>query len=372
MSQDIFKGQWSSGEKASADPVTVVFEADGISFGSAFAGQLGFWHYGDLLAGAPILRRAGDVLLRNRQSPRASLFIEGNGAAALVLSRAPQTSENKLRLKIVGWGLIAAVIAAVAGALLFFGGGSTAKAIAGLIPQEMASNIGLRNVEIFGTIAPSCVNQPGNAALQRVLNKLRKAGGYSQPFTLHVVKSKVANAFALPGGHIVLLSALVKEAEGPEEVAGVLAHEMGHEIERDPEALFVRNVGMQTLIALFTGQSGDGTALKAGAFLLQLRYSREAEQLADAHAVEILRKAGIGPKPAANFFLRHASAEKGEGFSYLSTHPDSKERAKLFLSQPSYPAQPLLTAKEWADAKAVCGDSPAQDANTLPAAKRQP
>ncbi len=371
MSQDIFKGQWSSGEKASADPVTVVFEAGGIEFGSAQAGQLGFWHYADLLPGAPILKKAGDVLLRNRQYPRASLFIEGKGAAALVLSRAPHTSENTLRLKILRWGLAVAAIAVAAAALLFFGDGSTAKAIAGLIPQEMASRIGRQNVEVFGIVAPSCVKQPGNAALQRILGKLQKAGGYSQPFTLHVVKSKTPNAFALLGGHMVLLSALVKEAEGPEEVAGVLAHEMGHEIEKDPEAMFVRNVGMQTLITLFTG-SGDNTALKAGAFLLQLRYSREAERLADAHAVEILKKAGIGPKPAGNFFLRHASAEKGEGFSYLSTHPDSKERAKLFLAQASYPVQPLLSAREWADAKAICGDSPDQGTGTLPAARRQP
>ncbi len=357
MSQDVFKGQWSSGEKASAVPVTVVFEAGGIEFGSAQEGQLGFWNYGDLLAGAPILKRAGDVLLRNRLYPRASLFIEGEGAAASVLSRAPHTSENRLRTRIVGLSLIASAIAAVAAALLFFGGGSTSKAIGGLIPPSVASRIGQHNVEVFGTVAPACVNQPGNAALQRILARLQKASGYGQPFTLHVVKAPVPNAFALPGGHIVLLSALAKEAESPEEVAGVLAHEMGHQIEKDPEALFVRNLGMQTLIALFTGQSGDGTALKAGAFLLQLRYSRDAERLADVHALEILKKAGIAPKPTGNFFLRHVSAaDKSKVASYLSTHPASKERAQLFLSQASYAVAPLLSAKEWASAKAVCGE----------------
>jgi predicted Zn-dependent protease len=356
VSQSVFKGQWSSGEKASAIPVTVVFDAGGIEFGSAQAGQLGFWHYADLLAGAPILKRTGDVLLRNRLYPHASLFIEGKGAAALVLDRAPHTSENRLRLKIVGLSLVAAAIAIGAGALLFFGGGSTTKAIARLIPQEVASKIGRQNVEVFGTIAPSCLDRRGNAALQRILRRLQKAAGPSQTFTLHVVQSNVANAFALPGGHIVLLSALVKEAEGPEEVAGVLAHEMGHEIERDPEAMFVRNVGMQTLITLFTGSGNGGTALQAGAVLLQLRYSREAERMADAHAVDILKKAGVSPKPAGNFFLRHAAAEDGEiGVSYLSTHPDSRERAKLFRSQPSYRVAPLLSAREWAHAKTLCG-----------------
>ena len=122
----------------------------------------------------------------------------------------------------------------------------------------------------------------------------------------------------------MLLSALVKQAESPEEIAGVLAHEMGHGIEKDPEALFVRNIGMQTLISLLTGQSGDGSALEAGAFLLQLRYSRDAERTADARAIEILRKAGIAPKPTGDFFLRHASVDDGGVLSYLSTHPPRK------------------------------------------------
>ncbi len=356
MSQDIFKGQWSSGEKASAVPVTAVFDERGIEFGSAQAGQLGFWHYADLLAGAPILKQAGDALLRNQMYPRESLFIEGKGAAALVLSRAPHTSENRLRLRIVGLSLAAAVIVITAAALLLFGRGSTSKAIAELIPQEIASRIGRQNVEVFGTAAPSCVNQRGNAALQRILSRLKKAAGHKRPFTLHVVKSEVANAFALPGGHIVLLSALVKEARSPEEVAGVLAHEMGHEIERDPEAAFVRNVGMQTLITLFSGSGSEGTALQAGAFLLQLRYSRDAERMADAHAIAILKKAGVSPKPAASFFLRHAATESGGGgFGYLSTHPDSKKRAKLFRSQAYYRVAPLLSAREWAHVKAICG-----------------
>ena len=57
--------------------------------------------------------------------------------------------------------------------------------------------------------------------------------------------------------------------------------------------------------------------------------------------------------------------------SYLSTHPDSKDRAKLFLSQQPYAVQPLLTGKEWADAKAICGDDPAEDAKPQPAAKKR-
>src|SRR5262249_31359630 len=157
---------------------------------------------------------------------------------------------------------------------------------------------------------------------------------YGRPFKLHVVRSGIANAFALPGRHIVILSGLVKQAKTPEEVAGVLAHEMGHGLEKDPEVLFVRSTGMDALLQLLTGQSGTPT-LAAGALFLQLRYSRDAERSADAHAVIILRNSQIEPKPTADFFLRDAAksdpADKGGMFGYLSTHPSSKERAQLFL-----------------------------------------
>ncbi|HZV20476.1 MAG TPA: M48 family metallopeptidase, partial [Hyphomicrobiales bacterium] len=205
----------------------------------------------------------------------------------------------------------------------------------------------------------SCEIHPGKAALQRLLNRLQSGGDYGPAFKLHVAKAKMANAFALPGRRIVLLSGLIKQANSPEEVAGVLAHEMGHGLEKDPERLFVRNVGTQTVIQLLTGQSGNQSPLALGAIFLQLSYSREAERSADAHAIEILRKARIGPKATAEFFLRNArgdNSNKGE-VNYLSTHPSSSERAKLFLSQPDYATAPTLSAKEWADAKAICDEA---------------
>ena len=67
------------------------------------------------------------------------------------------------------------------------------------------------------------------------------------------------NAFALPGRHIVLVSGLLKRAKAPEEIAGVLAHEMGHGLEKDPEALFLRNIGMKVIVK-FTAWAEDSRA----------------------------------------------------------------------------------------------------------------
>ena len=367
MTDPVFQGRYNSGETASSEQASITCEAAGLAIGGADGTQIAFWNYQDLTPAAPIARRANDVLLRNALNPRATLFIQGEGIGALIVGRAPQTAPGALRFRIAGRSLIATAIAAAAAAILFFGQFSVSKTVAGLIPGGVASRIGEQSIEMFGPIAPACVNQPGNAALQRILDRLQQGADYGRPFTLHVAQARIPNAFALPGRHIVLLSGLVRQAKNPEEVAGILAHEMGHGIEKDAEALFVRNVGMGALIELFTGQSGTQSPFMAGALLLQLRYSRAAERSADNHAIEILRNAGISPKPAGDFFLRDAAKEPGEDkvLSYLSTHPASKGRAQLFLSQPPYPVQPILSPKEWADAQAICG-APVKKPSTEP------
>jgi beta-barrel assembly-enhancing protease len=355
-----FEGRWSSGETAGGVPATIDFESAGLSIKGTDGVQLAFWDYKDLLPAGPIAKRAADALLRHAQTPRATLFVRGAGIGKALIARAPRTAQSFQRFRVVSLSLIFTAIAAIAGLALLFGRVSASKTVAGLIPAEAANRLGLQSIEMFGPVAPACVNQPGNLALQRILDRLRASGEYGSPFKLHVAQSKIANAFALPGRHIVLLSGLVKQAKSPEEVAGVLAHEMGHGIERDPEALFVRGGGMQVLIEFLTGQSGSQTPLTAGALLLQLRYSREAEHAADSHAIEILRNAKISSQPTAGFFLRdQAKSSEGGVLSYLSTHPSSKSRAVLFKSQPPYPVEPIIGAKEWADAQAICEEKPA-------------
>ena len=373
MTNPVFEGRWSSGENASVTDVSVEFTADGLSILDAGGVSFALWLYADLRPAAPVSAKSGDALLRNARMPRATLFIRGAGAGAAVLERAPKISENYKRFKAFLYGLGATALVAVAGAFLFFGNLSLSKTVAAFIPPDMADRLGAQNVEMFNTRSPKCGNQGGNAAIQRLLDQLEKSGDYGRPFKLHVVRFSVANAFALPGRHIVLLSGLLKQAKSPEEVAGVLAHEMGHGLEKDPEALFVRAIGLQTLVSFLTGEGGGGQALTFGALLLQLRYSREAERLADAHAIEILRNARIDAKPTADFFLRHADGPAGDGgvASYLSTHPSSKERAQLFLSQAKLPARRLLSGAEWAAAQAVCDGEDSEHHQKIEPEKRR-
>jgi len=268
-------------------------------------------------------------------------------------------------LKIIGLILSGALLAVGAGALFFVTLFEAPKLAAGWMPAPVADKIGLQGVALFGATTPDCNEGRGAAALRHILDRLQGASAYGRRFKLHIVRGVHENAFALPGRHIILVSGLLKMAKAPEDLAGVLAHEMGHGLEKDPEALFLRNIGM-TVIFKFTTWVDDSKAAFQ-AMLSQLSYSRQAEIAADGHAFAILRRARIASKYAGEFILRSA-AESPTGESSLDdfgAHLSAEERAKLFLSQPAYEVEPILSEEEWAAAKAVCGGEIVPSASPL-------
>src|SRR6185295_12529611 len=102
---------------------------------------------------------------------------------------------------------------------------------------------------------------------------------------------------------IIMTRGLVQKAVSPDEVAGVLAHEIGHTLELHPEAGLVRAMGLSAAAQLvFAGSTGNATNI--GLLLTQLRYTRVAEREADVHAVRILKNAQISAKGFGDFFER--------------------------------------------------------------------
>ena len=172
----------------------------------------------------------------------------------------------------------------------------------------------------------------------------------------------LVNAFAVPGGQIVLTRGLVQTAGSPDEVAGVLAHELGHALELHPETGLVRAMGLAAATQLiFAGSAG--TVSNVGMVLTQLRYTRIAEREADAHAVRMLKGAGISAKGFGDFFerlegKRPAAAESGKSvpsLDLISTHPATAERIAMVRAQPAYPATPALSAEDWKALREACG-----------------
>lgn len=152
-------------------------------------------------------------------------------------------------------------------------------------------------------------------------------------FRFHIVESDAVNAFALPGGRIVVYTGLLRQATQPEQVAGVLAHEMSHAALRHGLRAVARSIGVRYSLSLLLG---DATGLidyaRSGAVIAVIQgYSRDQEREADAEGVRMMRAAGVDPRGLAEFFARmkrDPDARTPGVMQWLSSHPDHDERIR--------------------------------------------
>lgn len=129
-------------------------------------------------------------------------------------------------------------------------------------------------------------------------------------FKVHIIKDKTANAFALPGGHIYVHTGLILLAKSPEELAGVLSHELGHVIKRHGSYQIFRYMMSSSIMSVALGGTSAGdVAATMGSTAYMLHYSREAEKEADQVGVELMIKAQLNPQGLINFF-KHIEEEE--------------------------------------------------------------
>ena len=299
-------------------------------------------------------------MLRNPDNPGATLFVTDPGFASALLKRAAHLSPARHRWRYAIPGIvITATLAASIGAIYLFGI-NPSQDVARMVPDRIRASIGAQALNSFVAGHTYCTSPDGVAALTTLVGDLSRASNSGKTFKVQVVDWEVINAFALPGEQIVVFSQLIDDAQSPDELAGVLAHEMGHGIELHPESGIIRSLGLSALIELFaSGQSG--TLTNAGALLLTLRYSREAEHQADVHALEILKTANISPRPFSGFFNRLLKQEKRAekipspgDLGMFSTHPPTPERAKMAADAATYPGKPAMDEKAWKALKHIC------------------
>ena len=156
---------------------------------------------------------------------------------------------------------------------------------------------------------------------------------------------------ALPGGRIVVTHALIQRASSPEALAGVLAHELGHLLDRHPEQGLLRALGLVGVVQLATGGSdfASATSLLAG-----LAYSRQAEREADGHAIRLLAAAGVATEGLAGLLENLARADGPEPLSFLSTHPATEERLRQLRRNPEAAGSPVLDPAAWQALRSIC------------------
>jgi predicted Zn-dependent protease len=148
----------------------------------------------------------------------------------------------------------------------------------------------------------------------------------SDTIVITVVKSSEINAYAMPGGYIVVYDSIIKIMKGADEYAALLAHEYAHIKFRHALRGMVRQITGSALIGLLVGDSGGALAILATQAdkLKGLQYSREMEQQADEEAVKMLYKSGIDPNGALELFSNMKASipqANQQGFEFISTHP---------------------------------------------------
>lgn len=250
------------------------------------------------------------------------------------------------------------VAAALVVGLLWWSVPRLAGPIAANIPQDWEQALGDYVVEYITAKRRHCVARDGQRALERLIFPLKVSARNMPAITLTVVDDDLVNAFAAPGGHILLFRGLIEDARSPEEIAGVVAHEIGHVIRRHPMEGFVRNMFSSLAAQLMFGNVGAAGDLGMfGHMMMELSYSRDVELEADDHAVTLLENANIGTHGLRDFFMRMGKKEplmRNEAFAYFSTHPEMAGRAERIRVEGEGWQSPI-NAHEWEALQAICG-----------------
>jgi beta-barrel assembly-enhancing protease len=350
-----YQGRFSDGKTASALPAAVRFTAQGVEIAPDGGQGPVIWPYRELSASSPVGRGAGDVLLSGSAMPGATLFVADRAFVAALAAKAPHLTAGSQRWRYVRPMLAACATVALVVTGLWFADVSPARGLAALLPTELRQSIGRQVVQSLGKGRGTCHTPQGSDALERLTERLSSAAG--RRFSVSVLDWDIVNAFAAPGEQIVIARGLIEQAKSPDEVAGVLAHEMGHGIELHPETGIIRAIGLSAAVELMFGGSG-GTIAGIGLVLTQLGYSRVAEREADARALDVLEKAQVSPLGFAGFFKRLDESEGDSPISQISifrSHPLLAERARLAASRPAYPTTPALSDDEWRALRGICG-----------------
>ncbi|MGE5516320.1 MAG: M48 family metallopeptidase [Bacteroidota bacterium] len=341
----VLPGRFNDGHTAASRKVVVKPSSAGLDIRGEDGLLVAFWHVADLMVDGE--QRGGKTLrLRCRADQDARLSVENSEWIRPLLPARPRFP----------WGKLGATVAAtiVLGLALWQGIPAASRQLVALVPPAWEQRWGDALADGLEKNWGTC-RQPASEAALHLLSDRIAAGldPAQRPRRVVVVKQDDQNAIALPGGTVMVFSGLLKEAQDPGELAGVLAHEFTHLRLRHPTAGMIRAVGVGTAVMLLTGDS-SGVLASGAAMAMAGAYSREDEAAADRGAVDLLTRAGMDSDGLSAFFRRLAS-EPNHMPEWLSTHPDTLARAEAVDALRTRTGAPALSPGQWTMLKRICG-----------------
>lgn len=300
----------------------------------------------------------GDIVLKTAPDTGERITLNDEEAATVRAFRPYLVSRKALpreRLSLVA-GL--ALIAGALGAVLLLGAPMQAEAISRAMPdryRDHLADIGWTQVDAIST---RCSNNSGAGwrALNSMFGQLRGHARGGENARLELVRADFPNAFTLPDDTIVLTTGMLELADDPDQIAGVVAHELGHVEARHVLTNMVRQMSLGLFVDVVLG--GSGAAQAAAAInVVSLRFSREDENEADIIGLRIMDLADINPGAMAKLFRRIAADEKQSTFSVpelLRSHPDSEARAKAAERIDRRQRKAAMGKEDWQRVRALC------------------
>ncbi|MCI1278194.1 MAG: M48 family metallopeptidase [Nitrospira sp.] len=250
------------------------------------------------------------------------------------LERAAEQVRRARHSHRVLWGSAVGVVVGL-GLMLWFGSDLIVEWAVARIPVSWEQKLGETVYQDFLAKETVLKEGPAVTAVQDMIQRMT-AKILNNPYTFQVsvVQSPVVNAFALPGGYVVVFTGLMKKAESGEEVAGVLSHELNHVLQRHGMERIVRTMGLAAVVSVLVGdqQGLIGLARQLGMELATLKFGREQETEADVTGIRLLHDARIAPDGMIRFFERLSEKDK-ERVELFSTHPMSAARAERLKAE---------------------------------------
>ncbi|MEM9048880.1 MAG: M48 family metallopeptidase [Pseudomonadota bacterium] len=361
------EGVWFDGRSARPNPVIVRFGEATLTLSGADDVPRAHWALASLRA-LPDQGDAKRLMLVPAQDSDERLVVEDAEMISAIHAVCPDLKRIRVprgsfrRLFLWGGGAVAAVLL-----IVFVIVPALAERLAVMIPPAQEEALGdqvlAQAKRVFGRFSSGvrvCERPEGLAALDSMVARLEPHFESHVPIKVQIFDHPMVNAFAMPGGHVVLMRGLIERAENAEEVAAVVAHEIGHVMHRDPTRLTLRSAGSAGILSLLIGDVLGGTAIALMTdAVINASYSRAAEAEADRAAHRIMSDAELPLEPMAGFFERLAegAGDRNGLLSPLATHPDLAGRAEAarkadIIGDTRY--VPILTQSAWLDLRQIC------------------
>jgi predicted Zn-dependent protease len=356
--------QWTAyyydGRTANRETVTVVVGARGLDVSRA-DGTLVHWPFDGLRQTQGAFGNE-QLRLEFGADPVEALLVDEDGLPEAIRAVAPNAIQRvrprQSTMKVVATSVGALL---VGGGVYIWGAPIMTDWMAPKVPVAWEVSLGQSVVRRLAPSGRLCGDSVAHADLRRVVDRLLAAAPVS-PYTFHlsVVRDSAVNAFAAPGGFIVLHSGLLAAAETPEQLAAVLAHELQHVLNRHSTRAVIREAPLRLALATLSG-GGIETAATVVGTIGVLSYRRADEAQADREGMRMLEAAQVDPAGMVAFMRTLDKDDKTAPrfVSYLSSHPHTRDRVAVLAEMAAamrVEPRPVLDPAAWGRVRTMCAN----------------